>query len=165
MYSLPLNANIRGNEDDIGETLRGPLDFIFTSYDPASQNMDLLSRRSPGLNRVQVFLLIELYPTRACDHVSSRRINTGHALPKSSCGMDPACRNERSSSNRSSRGNNCSDDLTFMTCASGNTPSDRAVELLACAGRLPGQFRCNFSGLRECIVTVIVSRPVRTIRN
>ena len=59
MYSLPLNANIRGNEDDTGETLRGPSGF-FTSYDPASQNMDPLSRRSPGLNRVQVFLLIEL---------------------------------------------------------------------------------------------------------
>ena len=60
MYSLPLNANIQGNEDDIGETLRAPPGFIFTSYDPVSQNMDLLSRRSPGLNRVQVFLLIEL---------------------------------------------------------------------------------------------------------
>ena len=60
MYSLPLNANIRGNEDDTGETLRGPSGFIFTRYDPASQNMDPLSRRSPGLNRVQVFLLIEL---------------------------------------------------------------------------------------------------------
>ena len=60
MYSLPLNANIRGNEDDTGETLRGPSGFVFTSYDPASQNMDPLSRRSPGLNRVKVFLLIEL---------------------------------------------------------------------------------------------------------
>ena len=135
--------------------------FISASCDPASQNMDPFSRRSPGLNRVKVFLLIEMYPLRECDHVSSRRINTGHVLPKSCCGMDPACRNERSSSNQSSRGHNFSDDLTFMTCAStGNTPSDRAVELLACAGRLPGQFRCNFPGLRECMMTVVISRQV-----
>ena len=104
MYSLPLNANIRGNEDDTGETLRGPSGFFSASCDPASQNIDPFSRRSPGLNRVKVFLLIEMYPLRACDHVSSRRVNTGHVLPKSCCGMDPACRNERSSSDRSSRG-------------------------------------------------------------
>ena len=60
MYSPSLNANIRGNEDDAGETLRGPSGFIFTSYDPASQNMDPLSRRWSGPIRVQVFLLIEL---------------------------------------------------------------------------------------------------------
>ena len=52
--------------------------------------------------------------------------------------------------------------MWFMICAStGNTRSDRAAALLAGAGRLPGQSRCNCFGLRECIVTVIISRQVQ----